>query len=63
MLPALLDSLLADPYFRVRPPKSAGREQFGEAYARRLIVAGREASRAARGLGTHGDYAYATFYH
>jgi anhydro-N-acetylmuramic acid kinase len=40
VLPALLNSLLADPYFRRPPPKSAGREQFGEAYARHLISLG-----------------------
>lgn len=39
VIPALLDSLLADPYFKRRPPKSAGREQYGEEYARRLIAA------------------------
>ncbi|MDE2667114.1 MAG: anhydro-N-acetylmuramic acid kinase [Acidobacteriota bacterium] len=42
-IPALLDSLLADPYFRRRPPKSAGREQFGGAFVERLLAA-REAS-------------------
>jgi anhydro-N-acetylmuramic acid kinase len=36
--PELLDSLLKDHYFRLRPPKSAGREQFGEAYAEKLIA-------------------------
>jgi anhydro-N-acetylmuramic acid kinase len=40
VLPALLNSLLADPYFLRPPPKSAGREQFGEVYARRLISLG-----------------------
>lgn len=35
--PELLDLLLADHYFRLRPPKSAGREQFGVAYAKKLI--------------------------
>ena len=44
-IPALLDSLLADPYFRRRPPKSAGREQFGGAFVERLLAA-REASGA-----------------
>jgi len=37
----LADELLADPYFRRTPPKSAGREQYGEAYARRLLAWGR----------------------
>jgi len=38
-VPALLDSLLADPYFRRKPPKSAGREQFGEAFVERMLAA------------------------
>jgi anhydro-N-acetylmuramic acid kinase len=33
----LLDLLLKDDYFRIRPPKSCGREQFGEAYTQKLI--------------------------
>jgi anhydro-N-acetylmuramic acid kinase len=41
LLPPLLDELLADPYFRRPPPKSAGREQYGESYARRFLVWGR----------------------
>lgn len=39
-IPALLESLLADPYFRRTPPKSAGREQFGEAFVERILAAG-----------------------
>ncbi len=38
--PELLDSLLKNHYFRIRPPKSAGREQFGEAYTQGLIAWG-----------------------
>lgn len=38
-VPALLESLLSDPYFRRRPPKSAGREQFGEAFVERMLAA------------------------
>ena len=37
LLPALLDKLLADPYFRLRPPKTAGREQYGAAYVQRIL--------------------------
>ena len=37
-IPALLESLLADPYFRRKPPKSAGREQFGEAFVERMLA-------------------------
>jgi anhydro-N-acetylmuramic acid kinase len=33
---ALLDELLRDPYYRSRPPKSAGREQYGAAFVGRL---------------------------
>jgi anhydro-N-acetylmuramic acid kinase len=32
----VLDRLLAEPYFRRPPPKSAGREQFGASYAMRI---------------------------
>jgi anhydro-N-acetylmuramic acid kinase len=41
LLPALLNQLLADPYFRLRPPKTAGREQYGEARVRRILEWGR----------------------
>jgi anhydro-N-acetylmuramic acid kinase len=33
---ALLDALLADPYYRRKPPKSAGREQYGAGFVERL---------------------------
>ncbi len=33
----VLQRLLADPYFRRKPPKSAGREQYGSAYVARLL--------------------------
>jgi anhydro-N-acetylmuramic acid kinase len=36
--PELLDTLLTDHYFRLRPPKSCGREQFGEAYVKKLLA-------------------------
>jgi len=38
----LLVRLLDDDYFREKPPKSTGRERFGEPYARELIRSGRE---------------------
>jgi len=38
-IPALLETLLADPYFDRKPPKSAGREQFGEAFVERMLAA------------------------
>ncbi len=34
----VLDRLLADPYFLENPPKSAGREQYGNAYVERLLA-------------------------
>ena len=37
---ALLDDLLADPYYRRKPPKSAGREQYGVAFVTRLKATG-----------------------
>jgi anhydro-N-acetylmuramic acid kinase len=39
----VLDRLLADPYFRQAPPKSAGREQYGRAYVSRLLNLARNA--------------------
>ncbi len=36
----LLDELLADPYYRRKPPKSAGREQYGAAFVERLKKTG-----------------------
>jgi anhydro-N-acetylmuramic acid kinase len=36
----LLRELLADPYFRRRPPKSAGREQYGSEFVARLLSRG-----------------------
>jgi anhydro-N-acetylmuramic acid kinase len=37
---ALLDDLLADPYYRRRPPKSAGREQYGAEFVARMKQSG-----------------------
>ncbi len=36
----LLDELLRDPYYRRKPPKSAGREQYGAEFVARLIRSG-----------------------
>lgn len=36
----LLDKLLLHPYFKMAPPKSTGREVFGERYARELMAQG-----------------------
>ncbi len=37
LLPGLLESLLQDKYFLRTPPKTAGREQYGEKYVRALL--------------------------
>lgn len=39
VLEPLLGRLLADPYYRRKPPKSCGREQFGRAFVARLLAA------------------------
>jgi anhydro-N-acetylmuramic acid kinase len=41
LLPGLLNSLLSDEYFFKLPPKTAGREQYGEKYVRSLFLAWR----------------------
>jgi anhydro-N-acetylmuramic acid kinase len=41
-VPELLGRLMRDPYLLKRPPKSAGREQFGEAFARGIISWGNQ---------------------
>jgi anhydro-N-acetylmuramic acid kinase len=38
----LLEELLDDPYYAEAPPKTTGREKFGESYARRVVDRGRE---------------------
>jgi anhydro-N-acetylmuramic acid kinase len=38
IIPVLLDRLMREPYLRTPPPKTAGREQFGRAYAEKLIA-------------------------
>jgi anhydro-N-acetylmuramic acid kinase len=38
LLPRLLETLLREEYFRKAPPKSAGREQYGEACLRRVLA-------------------------
>lgn len=39
---SLLERMLRDPYLRRRPPKTAGREQFGTAYAAELLSAAKK---------------------
>ena len=36
----LLEGMLGDPYFRLKPPKTAGREQFGQEFASGLMATG-----------------------
>jgi anhydro-N-acetylmuramic acid kinase len=36
----LLEAMLSDPYFRLPPPKTAGREQFGEQFTSGLVATG-----------------------
>jgi anhydro-N-acetylmuramic acid kinase len=40
-LPALLDDLLRDPYLKLAPPKSTGREYYGHAYLKKILALGR----------------------
>lgn len=40
-IPALLDDLMRDPYLKLAPPKSTGREYYGHAYLKRLLALGR----------------------
>jgi anhydro-N-acetylmuramic acid kinase len=40
-IPALVNELMKDPYLRLAPPKSTGREYYGRAYVKNLLSAGR----------------------
>ena len=40
-MPALLDDLMRDPYLRLAPPKSTGREYYGQTYVKRVLALGR----------------------
>lgn len=41
-LPALLNELMRDPYLKLAPPKSTGREYYGRAYVQKLLALGRK---------------------
>lgn len=45
VLRPVLEKLLRDPYFRLKPPRSAGREEFGREYAGEFLSACRRESR------------------
>ena len=51
----VLATLLRDPYYRLRPPKSAGREQYGASFVERLLALARQ-----RRLSPHDILATAT---
>ena len=40
-IPALLNELLRDPYLKLAPPKSTGREYYGHAYMKKVFALGR----------------------
>jgi anhydro-N-acetylmuramic acid kinase len=40
-IPALLDELLRDPYLKLAPPKSTGREYYGHSYVKKVLALGR----------------------
>lgn len=41
-IPAPLNELMKDPYLKLAPPKSTGREYYGRAYVQRLLALGRK---------------------
>ena len=45
-IPALLEQLMNDPYLSKKPPKTAGREEFGREYAEKWIARGGKKHRA-----------------
>src|SRR3984893_14408767 len=40
-IPGLLDELMRDPYLKLKPPKSTGREYYGADYVKRVLAMGR----------------------
>jgi anhydro-N-acetylmuramic acid kinase len=41
-IPALLNELMRDPYLKLAPPKSTGREYYGHAYLKRVLALGKK---------------------
>src|SRR5207248_7588864 len=40
-LPALVDAFMTDSYLKLAPPKSTGREYYGHAYLKKILVLGK----------------------
>jgi anhydro-N-acetylmuramic acid kinase len=49
-IPAFLEKLMSDPYLRKKPPKTAGREQFGREYAEKWVAWGKKHHSAPKDL-------------
>jgi anhydro-N-acetylmuramic acid kinase len=45
VLDSVVEQMLSDPYFALKPPKAAGREEFGREYATKFLAACRRVSR------------------
>src|SRR5277367_2710730 len=41
-IPALLDDLMRDPYLKLAPPKSTGREYYGQPYLKKVLALGKK---------------------
>ena len=41
-IPALLDILMSDPYLRLTPPKSTGREYYGHSFLKKVLALGKD---------------------
>jgi anhydro-N-acetylmuramic acid kinase len=40
-IPAILDELMRDPYLKIAPPKSTGREYYGKAFLKKVLALGK----------------------